>query len=523
MALAGEGFLSGIEVSEADLVRWVADKRESLLTTLANLLIAAADNGAFPELESALAQIAKECAPDDRIARARMINLAGLGRDSEALKVYSRHVTLLREELNASPDMECQALAARIARRRAGYFPVFADQQELVEPASSSALPKIILLPPPPADWLGPADAEMARCLVSDLNLQLCRMRTFAMFAPHTARQLSGEDPLLAAAPFGVDYVISTSVLPGARAARLAFNLIEVCDQRIVCADEVLLEGSRLLRSQELIAARLANAIAKQVADLEMRHYRSTGSASAYVQFLLGSNLVQNTDLSLLRRARNHFIQALKLSPDYVPALAALARTLTIEWLLLGRNDRDLLYRAQELANRAVQLDPLSATGYRELGHASLYLGALDESRMHFDTALERAPHYADLLIDQADVLVHSSRPKDAKPLIDKAFMLNPLAPDDYRWIGGSAEFFLGNYDTALDLLNGMQDKQLAGRLIAATAAMAGDQKLATIYKDRWMARYPDFRLKDFASFMPHSSNDDVEHYVNALALAGFR
>jgi tetratricopeptide (TPR) repeat protein len=199
-----------------------------------------------------------------------------------------------------------------------------------------------------------------------------------------------------------------------------------------------------------------------------------------------------------------------------------MARTLSLEWLLLGRSDRDLLHEARRLASRAVQLDPLSAVGHRELGHASMYLGDLDESEEHFAVALDRAPHHADILADRADILVHGSRMGEAKQRIDEAIALNPLAPDDYRWISGSVEFFLENYDASLAQLRAMQDKSMVDRLMAAAAAMAGDMQAATFHRDQWLARYPDFRVKDFAAFMPHRSSADIDHFVAALSKAGF-
>lgn len=287
-------------------------------------------------------------------------------------------------------------------------------------------------------------------------------------------------------------------------------------------ADEVSLDGGQLLVSQQAIANRLATAVAGHVAALEERRFHATGAASAYVHYLMGWALVQNSDLSKLRRARKHFTEALRMAPDYVPVISSLARTRTIEWLLLGRPEKHLLHEARDLAARAIDLDPLNPTGHRELGHASLYLGGLDESEEHFLRAVERAPHHADLLVDQADVLVHNSKPRLAKPLIDQALSLNPLAPDDYLWVGGSVEFFLGDYRASLELLRRMDDQAMVDRLIAAASAMAGDLETARHHRLRWMERYPDFRLRDFEEFMPHRSKSDVEHFKSALSKAGF-
>lgn len=515
--------LGGIEVAESELARWIQGKRDSVRGRTADLLVSATEKIAVIELEYAFDQLAYHAPLDERVLRARMSNLAGLGNDAAALKLCADFSKRLDQELGARLELETRSLAARISARKIRHISIPATIPS--EPgnvtAVSRSLPTVILIPPGPNALISKSDMAVAQSLITDVTLQLCRTRKFAMFAPHTARQLVLADPLSATAPYGLDYLVSTSIFPG-QAPRLAFSLIRTSSQEILVADEIELRQERLLAAQATLSSVFASSISDGIASAELHHYRSTGAASAYVRFLLGSGLMHNTDLSVLRRSRRHLAQALRLAPDYVPALSAMARTLSIEWLLLGRTDRNLLHEAKRLAKHAVALDPLSALGHRELGHASMYLGDLDESEGHFEIALDRAPHHADILADRADILVHSSRMNEAKERIDQAILLNPLAPDEYRWISGSIEFFLLNYDAALGQLRAMNDHSMVNRLIAATAAMAGDLETARFHRDQWMARYPDFRLRDFASFMPHRSKADVDHFVTALAKAGF-
>jgi DNA-binding SARP family transcriptional activator/TolB-like protein len=516
--------LSGVEIAESELTCWVQDKRELVCGRMADLLVAAGERQCSLELDYAFHQLTDLVPLDERIVRARMTNLAGLGNDAAALRAFADFATRLEQELGAEPELETRSLAARISARATPRVSVPATYAEAPGPASaaSRALPKIILIPPEPSVVLSRADMQLAQSLITDITLQLCRTRRFAMFAPFTARQLALSDPLAAAAPYGVDYLVSTSIFPGASAPRLAFSLVATDTQQILVADEIALQRDRLLTTQATLSSIVASAISEGVAGAELHRYHATGAASAYVRFLLGANLMHNSDLSILRRSRRHMAQALRLAPDYVPALSGLARTLSIEWLLLGRADRDLLHEAKRLAGRAVELDPLNASGHRELGHASMYLGDLDASEEHFEQALDRAPHHADIMADRADILVHGSRMKEAKQRIDQAIALNPLAPDDYRWISGSAEFFLGDYNTAMIQLRAMRDPSRVDRLMAAAAAMAGDVETAHFYRDQFLTRYPDFKVKNFASFMPHRSKADVDHYVFALTKAGF-
>ena len=517
-------FLSGIEVSESELASWVQARRESVRNRAADLLVAASERLCTIELEYALARLSELLPLDERVVRARMTNLAWLGNDAAALRTYADFSGRLEMELRVQPELETRALAARISARKTPHtsVPAVAIEQPSSIAASQRSVPTFVLIPPEQNELVSKVEAQLAQSLITDITLQLCRTRSFAMYAPHTARQLALANPLAAAAPYGLDYVASTSIFPGQVAPRLAFSLISTSTQQILMADEIELRQDRLLGAQATLASVFATSISDGIASAELHNYRTTGAASAYVRFLLGSELMHNSDLSILRRSRRHLAQALRLAPDYVPALSGMARTLSIEWLLLGRTDRDLLHEAKRLAGRAVQLDPLNAAGHRELGHASMYLGALDESEGHLEVAMDRAPHHADILADRADVLVHGSKMKQAKERIDQAISLNPLAPDEYRWISGSVEFFLENYDAALVQLRSMKDRSMVDRLMAAAAAMVGDVEAAKFHRDQWMTRYPDFKLRNFAAFMPHRSKADVDHFVTALSKAGF-
>jgi tetratricopeptide (TPR) repeat protein len=206
-----------------------------------------------------------------------------------------------------------------------------------------------------------------------------------------------------------------------------------------------------------------------------------------------------------------------------VPAVTGLARSLTKETLALRRGgDRELVQRAMSLAEKAIDMDPLDPNAWRERAHASLYLNDLDAGLDYIEAARGRARHHADILAEKADILIHASRAADARASVEQALALNPAAPDDYLWILGASEFFIGRYATALDSLLKIRRKDDVSRLIAATAAMAGDMDTAALYRRRFLELYPDARMESFTQFMPYKNKADVELYVEALRRAGF-
>src|SRR5690606_19533017 len=115
------------------------------------------------------------------------------------------------------------------------------------------------------------------------------------------------------------------------------------------------------------LAAAIGARLAQGIERAEHRLYRTTGSASAYVHYLIGCENLKTIDLRALRRAKGHFRQAIRLSADFVPARAMLARTLCLEWILLDRNEREPIEAAVALAREAAGIDPLDPLAHREV------------------------------------------------------------------------------------------------------------------------------------------------------------
>jgi hypothetical protein len=118
---------------------------------------------------------------------------------------------------------------------------------------------------------------------------------------------------------------------------------------------------------------------------------------------------------------------------------------------------------------------------------------------------------------------MHNSEALAANEKIETALALNPIAPDEYLWRAGGIKFLLHRYDEALTHLLRMVDRSPAARLIAATAAMAGRDDLALRFSRVHLAAHPAFTVEEWARTIPLKKKADVDHYVKAMRLAGFR
>jgi tetratricopeptide (TPR) repeat protein len=390
--------------------------------------------------------------------------------------------------------------------------------------AEPSGIPRLLVLPPlDQASLVDPQVRELTRSLVGDVTLTLCRSRLYEIIAPFTARQLANGFAGYDMVPS--DYVVLTEVVPSRQQLQYPSLRIDVratASGKQLYQSEVELHAETLLGVHSSFCRMLVARICGQIGDEEILKFKRTGSASAYVHYLMAMKRSDRSDLASLLRAQKSLERSLRLSPDFVPALSQLARTKTLEWLERGSADRALLHEARHLAQRAIEYEPRDSASLREIGHATLYLRDLDRALSNYEAAQDLAPNHADLLADQADVLTHLSRHDEAEAKISRAFSLNPLAPDDYYWIGGAVSFFRGDYQQALDRLTTMRSPGLATRLMAASAAMLGDHDAARSYREMALERDPSFTVDKWTSLYPEPSKADTAHYLNALRLAGF-
>jgi tetratricopeptide (TPR) repeat protein len=378
--------------------------------------------------------------------------------------------------------------------------------------------PRIALLPPETLEESERA-GSVANAVIEDLTISLCVDQSVSVVAPFTAEQIrSSKNKAALLKQHDVIYALDTKRTGDSLFAQLIF----MPRDEIVWATRVQLDGSQITSHRNSIATGIQNSIIEHVGAFHHVVSDFECKPQAYFAYLEGLQCLSRLTLPNVRRARKRFKEALEHERGFAAALAGIARTLTMEWVLTARGDGDLLIQAEKMAADAIHDDDQFAGGFKELGVTRLYMGKIDGSLEALSRAENLSPHYADVICSHADSLNHGANPKAALAKVSNALDLNPLAPDYYYWTAAGASYFLGEYTDALAYLDKMRDAGPASRLAAASWAMLGNISKAKACRRRVLRDNPDFDLEVWLSMIPNKEKWQTEHYREGLVRAGF-
>nr|WP_210274404.1 peptide antibiotic resistance protein [Rhizobium leguminosarum] len=497
--LTQRGFIGNIKPATKLIDAWIRAQRDAQALQLRQALLDALPDaqkpGATRSISGAALQIL-ERDPNDEQVRALLHLLSGGSSLSERLPTGDGHarVQVKRSEAGgeATADIERMSPAPLI-------------------------LPRLVLLPP--TSKHADAGLALANALIEDVTIELCALRNISIVAPHTAGQIRRDSEKAAVvARHSIAYLLDTRFSEEGLFAQLVYFPTD----EIIWANRFTMTPDILPRQRRLIAQQLTMSVARELAENEEERLRFEANPEAYHAYLVGSSLMSKLTLPHIRRARKAFKQSLSHKADFSPSFTGLARTFTSEWLVTAQGNNELLHLAEQNALRAIERDPASAAGHRELGVTKLYLGDVDASVAALDLAEQLSPHFADVIYSHADTLVHASRPGDALAKIRRAISLNPIAPDAYLWCAAGASFFLEQYEEAIAYVEAMKDKAPAHRIAAASCAMIGDRKRALFHRQRAESINPVFDVEKWLAIVPFKENWQKELYREGLLKAGF-
>jgi len=521
------GLLDGLTGSAEELGRWTETER----TRIENQFVAFATGTALriggPTAEQALARLAEIQPYSDQVCQAQM-RLARLAGDEHAVgAIHAAFRSRLWKVLRVEPEPETSALLnpppivpAMVAAKRIEPRATFL--------ADGARVPRIVLLPPLQEFGKSDTPKHIAPALIEDVTISLCRLRSLTVIAPHSAWQFDPFSALDEIRSHQIDYAVESRVAIDRAADNsgqlgLAVRLIRTAGREIVWTDKFRFAvADAPARYRDLVNG-IAGSLADRVEAAELAAERTSRDPTAYSHYLAGRQDLRTFDLPRVRKARKSFRVSSELAPELAMAESSMARSYVIEWVLRAGADNTLLDKAKLHAERSISLDPFDGNGYRELGRAALFVGDLDESLQQFSQAERYAPNHADVLADFADTLAHNSDFPAARSRMDAALLLNPIPPDEYWWTLAGINFFEGLWQDAIVALQRMKNQEPALRLMAASAAMAGDKEQARQFRLRALQLQPDFTIVDWVRRMPMRNPADVDLYIEGLRRAGFK
>jgi serine/threonine protein kinase/cytochrome c-type biogenesis protein CcmH/NrfG len=291
----------------------------------------------------------------------------------------------------------------------------------------------------------------------------------------------------------GVRYLLEGSVRKAGNQVRINVQLIDSNTGFQTWADDFTGDLQNVFSLQEQAALKIAEALNLHLSPQEQQAVlrRYTQNPEAYQEFLVGRSLLVHEDQpKALEAARKHFEAALKLDPNYAPALAGLSHVEGYYYRDIDSNPA-YLQRAEQLARQAMTIDPQLPEAHiaiaRIFGENYEYAEAISEGRL----AVQEEPDNA-LAWDQLSwALGYETPPQpvESEKAAREAIRLNPTLSYTHYHLG-RALYFQGRFPEAMaafdrcEELAGNADAANLGRSQALAAQGRYSEAITTLLKN---------------------------------------
>ena len=368
--------------------------------------------------------------------------------------------------------------------------------------------------------------------ITEDVITALGRFSSLLVVAKSASFQFKGRN--LAPAEIGrlldARYLLEGSVRRAGDRVRVSAELTEAATGRQIWSEAYDAEVKDIFGVQDDIARRVVGAAAVRLTRFERDRIlaKPTENLAAYEYVLRGRDFFSHATRDSNDEAQDMFQRAIDLDPSYAAAYAELGLSL-IEAVSSGWTEfvADDLGRAETLGQKALSLDPASTTAYRLLAEVHLARGHFDLALGQIDRALEINPSDAESFMDRGAILVWAGRPADALPWLEGALRLD-RANARAAFLLGITYYLLDRYGEAVEAM----DRGLAGNLgrntqLLGRSVLAATYALLNRVQDAERERTAVLRMAPFLSAERFAGQFGTpqarDHMLDGLKKAGFR
>ena len=291
--------------------------------------------------------------------------------------------------------------------------------------------------------------------MTEEISTKLSHIRELRVVSPSSVARFKGSqrDPQDIGRELQARYLLVGSVRKAGNQIRINVQLIDSSAGFQVWADDFVGELKDVFSLQDQTALKIAQALNLHLSPQEQEavQRRYTQNPQAYEAFLVGRALLEHEQTEQQEAARKDFEQALKLDPNYAPALAGLSH---VEGKYYRDIDSDPLHlqRAEQFARRALAIDPELADAHAALGRTYAlrydYPRAVEEFRETIRLEPENVLGWT--MLSWALGYQQPPDPLEAEKAAREAIRLLPSLPAAQYHLG-RALLFQGRYEEATE------------------------------------------------------------------------
>ncbi|MCA1408377.1 adenylate cyclase [Ensifer sp. IC3342] len=324
----------------------------------------------------------------------------------------------------------------------------------------------------------------------------------------------------------GVRYLVEGSVRRAGNRVRVSTRLTDA-DQGILLWSERFEEQLKdVFALQDAITRRVAGTLAANLTRVEEQRALAEppDNLDAYDLVLRGRAELRRNTRSGNREARLYFEKAMQLDPKYAAAYAGLGLAYQ-DMATLGWTEfpEDMLARSEELAGRALSLDPDNLDAHQLLSQVHTMQLQYDRALVEIDRALLLNPSDAASHSQRGAILLWAGRLEEAVAALETAFTLNPNLGPQEAFALGLAYYSLRRHDDAARFLEREAlrnpDFIFFPVLLAATYGQLGRTADAERMAETVRHRLPVFDPQTFGSRFQNRAHHD--YLIEGLRKAG--
>jgi adenylate cyclase len=386
---------------------------------------------------------------------------------AEPVRVYSLEIGVPAQAKRSEPKRRLSpALAAALAAlliviAGGAWWFLIANRPASVAANAPAEVARLSIVVLPFANLSGdPAQDYLVDALTDELTTSLARHRGMFVIARNTAMTLKGKtvDAKAIGKDLGVRYVLEGSVQPSGDRMRVNAQLIDADSGAHVWAEQFDTTRADLLQMQDEIVIHLARALDFQLEEAEAARLKRTPTANRDAEDLALQCSAGEWTAGVIGKeadaAQALCQQALAVDPNNVRALLGLAEKFWVQEALgLSKDSKGDLERADELASKALALDPYYAWAHVSKGWILQNQQRPEESVPEFERALALDPSFADAYSGMGVDYLALGRFDQSLDVLDKAIRASPSDPALTYYYGNKAwaSFGLKSYDEAIE------------------------------------------------------------------------
>jgi DNA-binding SARP family transcriptional activator/TolB-like protein len=486
--------------------------------------------------------------------RALMRAYAAQGERGMAIQAYDRCHVVLADLLDAEPSAETRKLMTEIRGPSSKQLPMRPVPRPAPPPAAIVAVPDTdveeashpggarVGVHPMKCIGLSEEISYLGPSLANEITMALSRFRRVCVVATGSLAKFARDkcDGAAIRESLGIDFLLDGTIQYSRNKLRISLRLIDLCaNNQVVWARRLDRQADDLLAAQEDIASVVVAQIDAAMMQAEVKRGAERQTAGTSAHNLAGTSaydLIVRSIPLLTRLERDAFMRggeqlerAIVLEPEHAGAHSWYAswHTLLIsqDWAF---DVAAASVRANDLAKRAIVLEPTAAAGFSVAGHVrAILFRNLNEAAALHERALALNPNLPVAWALSAITCAFQGELHEAERRFHRYKALSPIDPFSFVFDGLFVMVHLLKHDHHATLTAGRAVTQLnplctqGYKPYLAALGHLGLGQEAEIVSRRLLAMEPNFTVERFLSTSPFERPADRDHYATGLRLAG--